>query len=608
MKPNDWIAVNLNLQDTNVSPDSLRVYNISPDNTGLQDKDYYKSIQQVKDAFTKDDKFDEDAFSSFYDSAKRSYSRFAQDDYVDNIISSIPSSAEDIFSIGDYNIQNDTAYMRRSRDPERHQIGIGNLFRTGEASFTEREVAQENKVLDENGNVLDWSPNDKGGIFKALFRPTLALATWKEGEKSIENGVEVTHHAGERKYDEFGDPMYQVIKKDEIYGKEILHWGDTVTREGTFLNKIDPWDSDSVKKSAGRVLYSTFVGLIPYLTPAGEIFGAFEATKAIFKTLPVVTKAINGVITGDNSNGIGRIATSLENYMSRFNQSTSDYGQKKGFWSWESIGNQIVDSASQLYSQGLIQKLPFILHKHPSLNQVRLGQIMSTAYLASTNSEDVYAAYREAGVNERFAGIGALATMGAFAAFMSNEYFKEFLFNDPALESPELKRALRYEFKNAAKTLVERIKTNEGLNAVTTVATETAEEAAKKAAKWYNKAWKASLGALKKAGKAVFNPDNRYLVRAFNEGIEEVMEEGATDLIKGMTLGFQDLGINVKDKNADRVDFGFSPEDFISRYSSSFIGGALGGAVFEGLQRYQNKVIHRGTRYVSDLDQDEQLM
>ncbi|MBQ8131053.1 MAG: hypothetical protein IJ193_01015 [Bacilli bacterium] len=89
------------------------------------------------------------------------------------------------------------------------------------------------------------------------------------------------------------------------------------------------------------------------------------------------------------------------------------------------------------------------------------------------------------------------------------------------------------------------------------------------------------LPKIKNIGSAY--SDNVYLSRAFNEGLEEVMEEGATDLAKGMTLGLQALGFDVKDKEASEINFGFSPEDFLSRYTSSFIGGAIGGAVFEGL-------------------------
>ena len=603
MKENDFFAVALNTEGSGITPNDLRLYGINPDNTGLREKDFYKDIPRIQERFkTSDGKFDESAFSAFYNSLKREYSDFAQNDYIDNLINNMPSSAEDVFSLGNSNINDDSVKIISSRDPNRHQIGIGNIFQSGEAAFSEREVAQAYNVLDENGNELDWSPNDNGGIFKSLFRPTLALAEWEDDGYHIENGEKVFHYKGEHKYDKDGNPRYQKVS-GEIYDRDILHWGDTVTREGSFLNKIDPFDFDGVKTSPGKIIYSTFVRFLPYLTPAADLFGALEAAKALSKTVPVVAKSINGLFS-TNQNSFGKTMTSVENWAKRFDQSTSDEAEGK-FFAFENIMQQVVDSAKQLYSQGLIQKIPQMLSKHPSMKSMKIASILSTAYLASTSAEDVYGDYIRAGVNEKWAGLGALATMGAFYGFMSNEYFKEFLFNDPAIELPELKRVVRNEIKTSMQAVEKRIAENEKI----------AVEAVKKGLlptwtgeKWYNKTYNVVAGALNKVIPKVFDRDNTYLVRAFNEGLEEVMEEGATDLIKGLTLGANELGFNVKDENADNVDFGFSPEDFLTRYSQAFLGGAFGGAIFEGLQQWNNKVLHRKQKLISDLALDEQLM
>ena len=611
MKANDWIAINLNIQGTSLQPDDLKAYNINPENTGLREKSYYESIPQVKNTFKKQDgSFDSDAFSAFYDSANRAYTDFVTNDYINGLIQSVPSSANDIFSLGNTNIADDTARIVRTRDPQRHAIGIGNIFETGAPSFSEREVAQSNKVLDENGNQLDWAPEDKGGILKGLFRPTLALATWDKDGTHIENGIEVQHHKGEHKYDEFGDPMYQIVGKNEIYGKDILHVSDTLSKEGTIWNKIDIFDNDGVKANAGKTLARTVARIVPYLTPYGYVFGAVDAAAALGQTIPVLTKMINAIVTGDNDNGIGKTATSVENFMSRFGTSQSDEGQGR-FWSIENIGQMISDSASQLYSQRLIQKMPKLLAQwrgvQPSIKSMKIGQNLSLAYMAATSAEDVYGAYKEAGVNDRMAGVGALATMGAFYWFINNEYFKDMLFRDPSMELPELRQVLRKEGVLTGRALAERQLANEGLNVATKEATE------KAAMKWYQSAYNSTKSFLKDMLPKIKNigsaySDNVYLSRAFNEGLEEVMEEGATDLAKGMTLGLQALGFDVKDKEASEINFGFSPEDFLSRYTSSFIGGAIGGAVFEGLTQWDNKVLHRNIRYISDLeDTDLQL-
>jgi hypothetical protein len=110
-------------------------------------------------------------------------------------------------------------------------MGIGNIFETGAPSFSEREVAQANKVTDEKGKTLNWSPNDKGGLIKGLFRPTLALAEYSKDE--YDKYGNLIHHKGEPKYNEFGDPYYEILGDKEIYGKDILRYADTITKEGT---------------------------------------------------------------------------------------------------------------------------------------------------------------------------------------------------------------------------------------------------------------------------------------------------------------------------------------------------------------------------------------
>lgn len=600
MKKNDYLALNLNLENTGLNPEDLRAYNITPDNTGLEEADYYKNIPQVVQRFSKDGQFDENAFNEFYKSVKRSYSKYAADDYLEKVIDNIPSSSTDIFSLGNENIADDTAYMVRSKDPSRRQIGIGNLFQTGVASFSEREVAQANKVIDENGNQLDWSPNDRGGI-RALFRPTLALAEWKEGETSIENGVEVVHHAGERKYDKNGDPMYQLLGNNEVYGRDILHFSDTLTKEGSFWNKLDIFDSDGIDTSIGKTLARTAIEIAAYMSPAGPYLGALEAARALSKTIPTLTKAVNGAITNNNNNGIGRTMTSLENWASKFDRSTSDRGSA-GFWTWENLANQLVDSAKQLYSQGLIQKIPYLLKTHPTIKEQKLGQLASILYMATTSADDVYGDYKLAGVSDRFAGIGALATMGAFFGFMNNEYFKTYLFSDPTLELPELRKALKAQAKVSGEAFMNTVKQNAEKEGVKLAEKEAQRLAISEGTKWYNKTYNAVARLINKVPKGILT-DNPYVVRAFNEGLEEVMEEGATDTIKGITLGLKELGFNVKEDSAEDIDFGFSMQDFLTRYTTSFVGGAMGGAVFEGLTQWNNRHI----KSISKLDLDEQL-
>jgi hypothetical protein len=52
-------------------------------------------------------------------------------------------------------IMNTSVIMAPVSDKNRTTMGLGNLYQTGTPTFSDREVAQTQKVRDENGNELD---------------------------------------------------------------------------------------------------------------------------------------------------------------------------------------------------------------------------------------------------------------------------------------------------------------------------------------------------------------------------------------------------------------------------------------------------------------------
>lgn len=75
--------------------------------------------------------------------------------------------------------------------------------------------------------------------------------------------------------------------------------------------------------------------------------------------------------------------------------------------------------------------------------------------------------------------------------------------------------------------------------------------------------------------------DSSTLVSALNEGFEESLEEVLMDTVKALSLGLEALGFKVTEDPTQKLDFGFSGEDFASRYAAAFVGGAIGGAAFD---------------------------
>lgn len=89
------------------------------------------------------------------------------------------------------------------------------------------------------------------------------------------------------------------------------------------------------------------------------------------------------------------------------------------------------------------------------------------------------------------------------------------------------------------------------------------------------------------------NAGNVYIHHALNEGIEEVMEEQALDGIKLLALGAEALGFDLTDETKEQLDFGLTWNDAFQRYTTSFVGGAIGGAVFQGMDDWNNKVLNK---------------
>jgi len=71
------------------------------------------------------------------------------------MIDAMERSSYNIFELGNNNIADDTAKIISAKDPERTARGLTDPFSINGPSFDIREVAQANKVLDENGNELD---------------------------------------------------------------------------------------------------------------------------------------------------------------------------------------------------------------------------------------------------------------------------------------------------------------------------------------------------------------------------------------------------------------------------------------------------------------------
>ena len=577
-KKNDWVATMLFNQPS--SMEEVIANGVTPENTGIQSKEYYKNIDAIQETFTGDDgKFNEVAFDNFYNSSLEMYNQFAQEEWTKKLVKDMDRDPFDWTNPLNTNVKDISATVKNGYNPERRSMSIAGIGNIGDPTFSIREIAQDNEVRDEAGNKLGWTPNQKGVM--SIFEPTVALATWDEDGTHLVNGVETIHKKGDFKTDENGDFFYEVLGKREAYDKEILRVTDVLTTDGSTLNKFDFLDSDGITKSVGSVVGKTAMQIVPLLIPGvGQVYGTLSALTTFASVLPTLGKAINGII-GNNNSELGQGLTQMENWFTQFKPTTSDKG-KQSFFSLENIGEILTSSAKQLYQQKSLANLAKLVNKNDALRASNLGQKISLSYLALTSSQETYADFRKAGASEEMAGIGMLASTAALYGLMNTDYFRDALFKGTFMDESEAMGII----KNYNDDVISKIHTQIAKSPNTDEALSMYEQIRKGLSDKLTKFLDSPFSGKAQGAQKAWNTGLRVINRSVNEGVEETMEEVVFDAVKAISAGLNALGVPVSEEGRS-LDFGFTLEDTLLRYASSFVGGALGGAVFEGINTWE---------------------
>lgn len=575
VKKNDWFATLLYNPD--LSTRQLSELGITPENSGLKTKDEYKNIDDVKQEFSDaNGHFDNKKFDDFYNGALELYNKYALDEYNKKIpqlfIDSkwdAPREAPILDATPNFDLKKNSAL-----DP----YGVYYMPSSIEnINYTPKELAEMEEVVDyKTGESLGWTPEDKGGLFKGLIRPTIVLAAYDEDEYD-DNG-QLIHAAGDLKYNANGKPYAETLGDRDIRNKQIIAYSDTLTREKSNWNKVDFFDSDGWDKSFGSVLAKTAVSTIPYFIPGvNYVFGAITAAEQLMRFLPVLGKTINGIATDNSDNSFGRKMNELEGFWAKFDP-TSSYKSQEKLVTFENFGNLVSSVSGQLFQQRVIGMIPYWLDGAKNSEEVaKIGRNLSYAYMAATSSQDAYNTFKDAGASDRVAGFATLANVLAIWKLMQIDYFRDNLFKGTYMDETEV----RVPAMNMANNVRDKVGTF----------IEEAEQinSKKGAAKFINKLsdfyHKTMLTGIAKGG---------IPARMLSEATEEVMEEIAADLTKGVTTSLNWLGLNVTEEGKE-LDFNFSPQDVAQRYGMAFAGGFIGGGMFAGQGKFENWLLRRGT-------------
>ena len=644
---NDWLVANINNPDFTVS-DFKNIADMSIDNTQFLKKDQYLKSDFIKNnpAFKgSDGDFDQKKFDKYYDQRLQDFQQFKND--------KTPAGFElDVFDIlrtPNDKVRSNGLKIGRGYNPDRQKIGIEGVNVWSKPERSRSELAQTQKIFNsETGKFENWTPNDNAlfngksdfGLswLKSLFSDPLVLAQYEE-DTVDKDGTK--HKKGDYKLNEEGTYYYETLGGRSPIGKQVLSSLDTLTVDGTRLNKYDFFDSDDIEKSVGGVIAKNVATLIPMFVggPIGTAYSTALIAREMAKSLPMLYGMTTALFSDSET---PKWMNTIAAMGDKFTSGTSDYAKEHTF-SVENFGNLISDVALQWGQQkGIAQAINKLkgsknyveeaMENAAKLYKVKassmpmqaisqtgnwqdsvlgaacikkylpaaekamkestqLGRDASLAYMAIVSNSDVYGDALQHGASKQDAAAIALGSTLGMYAVDKYAHLGELFFDDATEDSVKAARnAIKNELLGEAD---EKGVRKGGLKAIFDQISASNDTPANKAVQKIHAALNKTKSFLGNYADDLKYHTTGFFGKAAGEGLEEVGEELVTDTAKSIyqLAGF--LGADTSTTDVGAWD------NALERYSMSFLGGALGGGIFYAKEAFD------GASYKRDKSNEE---
>ena len=643
-KQNDYFLNQL--YNPEFSPGDFQSVGLNSGNTSIENKDEYKKLDFVQNnpLLQTDGKFDENKFNRLYDQALIGYNLMSNSASNERLATTYSAFRDDIFAKSAKRTNQSETLITKLPNPNRQQMGFvsNNIMENPSQSI--REIAQGQLVWD--GETKQWvdAPNETS--LDNFINPKV-LAQYDEdvdinGKTASEIGFDknhIEHKKGEKKINPLtGTYYYETLNGRDIYGRDVLSGWDTLTKDGSWLNTYDFFDSDDLEKSTKGSLMKSIVKIAPALIPT--IAPWYVGARVLLSSADLFAK-VGKMLPGVGSES--PLLSYLEGINAAATQSTSDWsrgsqelGVEAHAWSLENLLNLSADVFTQLAEQRWMfthlpsllkgNKLGFskeaqekfkketaekLLKKYKGLNDDELlnpleraidlktssmleaqallesklesankfGEHISKLYMTGITVADSYEEAKDSGLSDAEAAIFTLAYAAGEYGILSTNLGEHIL--------PEL-RAEKHKYRNIERVLREGQK-------------NTSEEVKKDPRKWYQKlmgfAKEAVVGDYNDAKVAAAYASNStakalatsVASNALGEGLEEVSEELWFDIAKGLQNAATELGLTQTGVKLETFD-GWNLEQTLNRYALNFVGGLAGGSIAVGLPGFQEGI------------------
>lgn len=570
-KANDIFIATLSKPDATTA--DLMKNNIFADNTQFLDIDTYKNSQFIQDTFSKDGKFNEEAFNKAYVLAADKFQQLTDKEAEKSLLASLEYSPVSMVAPIKSKRYDTTSKVERVQNPFMQRIGHTQFNRVEQPDFTPEELAQQNKYFDtETGKWSETTVEDMPFLKK--LTTNLAYATYDED--TVDEFGQL-HRKGEWKTDANGRYYAETIGKKQALNKEYVKLADILTSENSWVNDYDFMDSDGFTKSTTGTVMKTLVQITPYVIPKlNRYYGALTASLGMARTLPTFYKSAESIFSGENPSALSDTATGIENWFGKF-ESSKSYEGREGFWNFESLSELVGDVFGQLHQQRAAASLSKYFMPSGGADEAfevikkrnQLSKSLSLGYMSLISASDVYNTALEGGYDRRTAGIASLLSAGALYKIMQ---FDE---GPNGVGTWFLDKTTGYDRDISRAGIREAILEPLGF----------IQEGMDKVYKTGDT--KALVGGVSKLKRFFHKNKEAFAYRAESlwknmlvEGAEEVTEEVVQDAVKGIVDVASYFGWTEKKGSFGGVENVFSKEG-LSRYLATFVGGAVGGALFD---------------------------
>lgn len=348
-KEHDWVMETLyNPSFTNTD---FKTVGINTSNTSIAPLDVYLKLPEIQNMpqFQTNGKFDSTKVQQYYYKALTSYNKLAKDTYEQDLDMNQDAifASNNFFVAPNRRMQGPQVSLTFEDNPTRQTFGVVEINTPGRSYKTIEEIAQSNQIWDSRtGKFTEETPEDS--FFKNFFRP-MALATWEYDAdadgKATYDPSKVVYKKGDLKLHN-GEPYYEFLNGRSGYGKQILSKMNILTKEDSWLNKFDFFDSDDAQKSIAGSIAMNVAKIVPLFIPyVGEAYMYTSLALAGTEALATIGKMFTG---SENT-----VLNETTSFLSSLHTGVSDYGKQHAF-SMENVLNMVGDTFQFIYSQRLL--------------------------------------------------------------------------------------------------------------------------------------------------------------------------------------------------------------------------------------------------------------